>query len=130
MLLYALKCIMRTAIVFIRSKIYLMKNSNKRPSSVRVHGSNVTMANRKITDLFSAVNNSSSSVFTKSATGSSAETPTVPEVAENVSKNLNEDSLCRPAKTFTFPKTKIGERNRSCQHKWFEQFPWLIYDTK
>ena len=88
------------------------------------------MANRKITDLFSAVNkntNSSSSDSTKSATGSSAEPPTVPE---NVSHNLNGDFLCRPTKTFTFPKTKIGDRNRSCQHQWFEQFPWLIYDTK
>ena len=89
------------------------------------------MANRKITDLFSAVTKntkpSSSLDSTESATGSSAETTTL---SENVSHVLNEDFLCRPPKTFTFPKTIIGGRNRSCQHQWFIQFPWLIYETK
>ena len=34
----------------------------------------------------------------------------------------------QPPSTFKFPVTKIGDRNRSCQSKWFEEFGWLHYD--
>ena len=94
------------------------------------------MANRKITDLFSSVNkiskNKTTSVdSTKCATGSSIETTaTLPTVPNNVAQRIDRNFLCRPPKTFIFTKTKDGDRNRSCQHQWFEQFPWLLYDTK
>ncbi|KAH7940233.1 hypothetical protein HPB52_022553 [Rhipicephalus sanguineus] len=32
-----------------------------------------------------------------------------------------------PAKSYVFPR---GKCNRSCQHAWFEKFPWLHYDAE
>jgi len=34
----------------------------------------------------------------------------------------------RPPKTLVFPKVMVGGRKRSCQHYWFDRFPWLLYD--
>lgn len=36
----------------------------------------------------------------------------------------------RPPSNFSFPKTKVGSRLRSCQYQWFDQYKWLHYDTK
>ena len=36
----------------------------------------------------------------------------------------------RPPSNFSFPKTKVGSRLRSCQYQWFDQYRWLHYDTK
>ena len=36
----------------------------------------------------------------------------------------------RPDKSFKFPKTTIGNRDRGCQHQWFEDFKWLHYDME
>lgn len=35
----------------------------------------------------------------------------------------------RPQENFDFPKTVSGKQQRSCQHKWFSDFPWLHYDS-
>ena len=35
-----------------------------------------------------------------------------------------------PPKDFTFPKTKFGSCNGSCQHNWFDTYQWLHYDLK
>ena len=35
-----------------------------------------------------------------------------------------------PPKHFVFPKKKCGQRDRSCQHSWFETFDWLHYDER
>ena len=40
------------------------------------------------------------------------------------------DKPFHPTKDFIFPKTKIGNRDRACQHQWFENFPWLHYDER
>ena len=46
--------------------------------------------------------------------------------------NVGKDSFVqfRPDKSFKFPKTTIGNRNRRCQHQWFEDFKWLHYDME
>ena len=31
---------------------------------------------------------------------------------------------------FSFPKTKYGAWERSCQLSWFSKFPWLHYETR
>ena len=36
----------------------------------------------------------------------------------------------RPDKWLKFPKTTIGNRDRRCQHQWFEDFNWLHYDME
>ena len=87
------------------------------------------MADKKITDIFSLVpkqNNKSSSVD-----------PAIPSPSQSLSEAatpLDNSSIkelpYRPPKAFIFPKTKVGDRSRSCQHQWFEKFAWLHYDTK
>ena len=52
---------------------------------------------------------------------------TANEIRRNT--NLPTNRYC-PPKDFLFPKTTFGTRNRSCQHKWFETYPWLHYDIK
>ena len=51
----------------------------------------------------------------------------------NVSSASNCSSLPKkpyhPLKNFLFPKTRFGSRNRSCQHSWFDNYPWLHYGT-
>ena len=36
----------------------------------------------------------------------------------------------RPEKSFEFPKSKFGNRDRRCQHQWFQDFKWLHYDVR
>ena len=55
--------------------------------------------------------------------------------SENGSSALNCFSLPEkfdhPSKDFVFPKTKFGSRNTgSCQHIWFDNYPWLHYDIE
>ena len=55
--------------------------------------------------------------------------------SENVSSASNCCSLSEkpyhPSKDFEFSKTKFGSRNpRSCQHNWFDNYPWLHYDIE
>lgn len=38
--------------------------------------------------------------------------------------------LFHPPADYIFPKTKSGDKLRSCQPQWFEKFPWLHYDEK
>ena len=40
------------------------------------------------------------------------------------------DKPFHPGKNFSFPKRKFGSRNRSCQSKWFENFPFLHYNVE
>ena len=35
-----------------------------------------------------------------------------------------------PQESFKFPKILIGKRERCCQHNWFKEFKWLLYDAK
>ena len=35
-----------------------------------------------------------------------------------------------PTKDYIFPKSRFGNRDRSCQHQWFNDFPWLHYDER
>ena len=35
-----------------------------------------------------------------------------------------------PTKDYAFPKSRFGNRDRSCQHQWFKDFPWLNYDER
>lgn len=35
-----------------------------------------------------------------------------------------------PPTDYIFPKTKCGDKLRSCQAHWFKSFPWLHYDEK
>ena len=32
-----------------------------------------------------------------------------------------------PDRTFMFPSTLVQKQQRSCQHNWFEKYPWLDY---
>ena len=34
-----------------------------------------------------------------------------------------------PDRTFAFPKRKFRARERSCQARWFEDYPFLHYDV-
>ena len=54
---------------------------------------------------------------------------------ENVSSVSNRCSLpekpYHPSKHFVCPKTKFGLQNPcSCQHNWFDNYPWLHYDIE
>ena len=86
-------------------------------------------SNRKITDIFKVAqkkDKSSSDVSSVSTTSTSTAEP------EEVPSSSAASTVLpyRPPKSFTFPKTKIGDRSRSCQHQWFDEFPWLHYDTR
>lgn len=41
-----------------------------------------------------------------------------------------QDQPFRPPPDYCFPKSKCGDRQRSCQTQWFQQFPWLHYDKR
>ena len=43
---------------------------------------------------------------------------------------LKQGELFYLPKQYVFPKTKIENRNRSCQQHWFKVFPWLRYDER
>ena len=53
----------------------------------------------------------------------------------SLSSNLNQgsptivikDTPFHPGKSFKFPKTKFGARERSCQYSWFDSYKWLHY---
>ena len=47
-----------------------------------------------------------------------------------VKENIIIDKPFHPPNDYIFPKTKSGDRLRSCQAHWFKQFPWLHYDEK
>ena len=81
------------------------------------------MPNRKITEMLSAVKNSST--LSDSVTTSNRSSPSPVSQSTSVVIEIPH----RPSKAFVFPKTKIGERTHSYQHTWFERFPWLHYDT-
>ena len=34
----------------------------------------------------------------------------------------------KPDKSYSFPSTLFGEKSRSCQGKWFEEYQWLHFD--
>ena len=40
------------------------------------------------------------------------------------------DKPFHPPENYTFPKSNIGKRERSCQASWFAKFPWLHYDER
>ena len=54
-----------------------------------------------------------------------------PSITENtINCDDIKDEIFQPTKTFTFPKTTFGKRERSCQPNWFEKFTWLHYDKR
>ena len=96
--------------------------------------------NRKITDIFLPKSKNNSKQIATSSTNaitSAQAKPTESSSSQSlldVSSQVNQLELSgeipfRPPKSFVFPKTKVGDRNRSCQHQWFEKFPWLHYDS-
>ena len=48
---------------------------------------------------------------------------------EEVSRSL-ETQYFHPPSDYVFPTKRIGDRDRSCQHSWFKDFPWLRYDER
>ena len=54
-----------------------------------------------------------------------------PSVNKNNSgPSLTHSSIYRPPKSYAFPKTAIGNRERPCQYQWFEDYKWLHYDER
>ena len=52
--------------------------------------------------------------------------------SENVSSASNyfllPEKLYHPSKDFAFPNTQFETQSpRSCQHNWFDNYPWLYY---
>ena len=45
-------------------------------------------------------------------------------------QNVNKDNHFRLGKSFQFPKSTFGKRERRCQQQWFEDFKWLYYDPE
>lgn len=43
---------------------------------------------------------------------------------------INDDKPFHPLADYVFPKSKSGDKLRSCQANWFTKFPWLHYDEK
>ena len=39
-------------------------------------------------------------------------------------------TLFKPPENFSFPKTRIGQRERHCQYNWFKNYQWLHYDVQ
>ena len=39
-------------------------------------------------------------------------------------------TLFQPPENFSFPKTRIGQRERHCQYRWFKNYKWLHYDVQ
>ena len=56
--------------------------------------------------------------------------PQAPQCKESHNLKINGDKPFHPPNDYIFPKTKSGDRLRSCQAHWFKQFPWLYYDEK
>ena len=53
-----------------------------------------------------------------------------PPLSDNKACYDTEGEIFQPNKNYTFPKTLIGKRERSCQANWFEKFSWLHYDKR
>ena len=49
---------------------------------------------------------------------------------QNEETVLKEGEFFHPPKHYVFPKTRIADRDRSCQQHWFKDFPWLHYDER
>ena len=56
--------------------------------------------------------------------------PQAPQTKVSYNLKINEDKPFHPPTDYVFLKTKIGDKQRSCQAHWFKQFPWLHYDEK
>ena len=50
--------------------------------------------------------------------------------SNNSGPSLTHSSIYRPPKSYAFPKTTIGNRERPCQCQWFEDYKWLHYDER
>ena len=48
----------------------------------------------------------------------------------NSGPSFTHSSLYRPPKSYAFPKTALGNRERPCQYQWFEDNKWLHYDER
>ena len=42
--------------------------------------------------------------------------------SNNSGPSLTHSSIYPPSKSYTFPKTTIGNRERPCQYQWFEDY--------
>ena len=45
-------------------------------------------------------------------------------------ETVHADKPFHPTREYVFPKSSIGKRDRSCQHNWFKDYPWLHYDER
>ena len=48
----------------------------------------------------------------------------------SVMSNEQNTKPFHPDECFSFPNSKIGSQDRSCQYQWFRQYPWLDYDIR
>ena len=59
-----------------------------------------------------------------------------PEVTSQTSTSttfslgITEEKPFHPQTEYVFPKSRSGDKLRSCQAHWFIKFPWLHYDEK
>lgn len=59
---------------------------------------------------------------------SQQKSPNSQEPTHNI--KINDDKPFHPPADHVFPKSKSGDKLRSCQAHWFTKFPWLHYDEK
>ena len=45
--------------------------------------------------------------------------------SNNSGPSLIHSSIYRPPKSYAFPKTTTGNRERPCQYQWFKDYKWL-----
>ena len=89
---------------------------------------------KKLTDFFVSSSKEKTTLLEENEQGASNsrnESNSADDIgSHNVATN---DSIEKPFHlpiTFSFPKTKFGKKNRSCQASWFVKFPWLHYDAE
>ena len=89
----------------------------------------ITSFFKKTTDTnFNNVNNVNSHSKLTNVNNVNSNDQSVTSVNSSASSGLS--CQYRPPKSFIFPKTTFGNRERRCQHQWFEDYNWLHYDEK
>jgi len=86
------------------------------------------MSGKKITDFLMSKEKKSNPTATPQVQNEEIQdfchSSTVKEVAHDRYKQF------RPPANFNFPKTKIGQRERSCHYHWFQKYEWLHYEER
>ena len=87
------------------------------------------MSKRRVTDFFKP-KVSVQSVSEEKIDDPPIETPNLTVIQQDEEKTLHVDKPFHPTKDYVFPKSRFGNRDRSCQHHWFKDFSWLHYDER